>query len=110
MDTGAINPQSHVIAADGTGDITLPDPPGAVWNAGSAWSNDGSRLLILRGYGPGYEDVRAVVIPSDGRSTGIEIPYDGVINRECCAAFEWAPDDSTDPRHPERHRRGRSSR
>ena len=94
VDTGGINPRSHVIAADGTGDRALPDPPGAVWNAGSAWSNDGSKLLVLRGYGPAYEDVRAVVIPADGRSTGIEIPYDGVINRECCAAFEWAPDDS----------------
>jgi len=94
VDTGAINPKSHVIAADGTGDITLPDPPGAMWNAGSAWSSDGSKLVILRGYGPLYEDVRAVVIPSDGGSTGIEIPYDGVINGECCAVFEWAPDDS----------------
>ena len=94
VDTGAINARTHVIAADGTGDRVLPDPPGAVWNAGPTWSNDGTTLLIVRGYAPGYEDVRAVVIPSDGRSTGIEIPYDGVINGECCAAFEWAPDDS----------------
>ena len=94
VDTGAINVRTHVVGADGTGDITLPDPAGAVWNAGSAWSNDGTSLLIVRGYGPAYEDVRAVIIPSDGRSTGMEVPYDGVINRECCAAFEWAPDDT----------------
>jgi dipeptidyl aminopeptidase/acylaminoacyl peptidase len=93
-DTGRINARTHVIAADGTGDRALPDPPGAVWNAGSAWSNDGTSLLIVRGYAPAYEDVRAVVIPADGRSTGMEVPYDGSINGECCAAFEWAPDDS----------------
>jgi dipeptidyl aminopeptidase/acylaminoacyl peptidase len=85
---------THVIAADGTGDRVLPDPAGAVWNAGSAWSNDGRSLLILRGYTRGLEDVRAVIIAADGRSTGMEIPFDGVINDNCCAAFEWAPDDS----------------
>lgn len=89
-----ISAHTHVVAADGTGDRALPDPPGAVWNAGSAWSNDGTSLLILRGYSGGMEDVRAVVIPADGLSHGVEVPYDGVINGDCCAAFEWAPDDS----------------
>ena len=55
--------RTHVIAADGTDDRVLPSPPDAVWNAGSAWSNDGTRLFILRGYGPAYEDVRPTVHP-----------------------------------------------
>jgi Tol biopolymer transport system component len=85
---------THVVAADGTGDITLPEPPGAVWSAGSAWSNDGARLFGLRGYTSGYDDVRPVVIPADGSSTGVELPFGRTINGGCCAAFEWAPDDS----------------
>jgi hypothetical protein len=72
----------------------LGDPPGAQWTAGSEWSNDGTRLLILRGSTPDFEDVRPVVVPADGSSIGIEIPYEGVITGECCAVFEWAPDDS----------------
>ena len=31
--------------------------------------------------------------PVDGSGTGTEIRYPGVANPECCAAFEWAPDD-----------------
>ena len=34
------------------------------------------------------------MIPADGSGTGIEIPYPGRINGECCADWEWSPDDS----------------
>jgi Tol biopolymer transport system component len=85
---------THIVAADGTGDRQLPDPPGAVWNAGSEWSNDGTRLFILRGYRPFFEDVRPTIVPADGSSVGVELPYPGSINQECCSSWEWAPDDS----------------
>ena len=85
---------THVISADGTGDRVLPAPRDAVWDAGWDWSNDGTRLLIVRGYTPGYEDVRLVVIPSDGSGPGTEIPYPSAIIGECCPMWEWAPDDS----------------
>ena len=89
-----INARVHIILGDGRGDLELPVPPGAVWQATSAWSNDGSRLFLLRGYTPGFEDVRAAVIPADGRSSGVELRVSAVLDGECCANWEWAPDDS----------------
>jgi dipeptidyl aminopeptidase/acylaminoacyl peptidase len=87
--------RTHVVNADGTGDRVLPIPAGAVWESGWTWSNDGTRLLSIRGYGGYYELSRAVARPVDGSGTGIEIEYPGVINGECCSVWEWAPDDSS---------------
>jgi len=85
----------RIVSADGKVDRELPAPSDAVWDAGPVWSNDGKRLLTLRGYTPLFEDVRPAVIPADGSGLGIEIPYPGVINGGCCADWEWAPDDSS---------------
>ena len=92
---GGINARTHIIRADGTDDRELPLPDAAVWNAGSEWSNDGTRLAILRGYTDGFDDVRLVVSPTDGSSPGREIPFAGMLTAECCAAFEWSPDDTS---------------
>jgi len=89
-----LSAHNRIVSADGTGDRALPAPPGAVWDALATWSNDGTRLFIARGYGPSFEDVRPVVIPADGSTTGIELPYDGLNGSECCASVQWAPDDS----------------
>ena len=89
-----ISAHTRVVAADGTADRALPAPPDAVWDASPQWSNDGERLFIVRGYTSGFDVVRPVVIPADGSGTGIEIPYPGIINGECCADWEWSPDDS----------------
>ena len=69
-------------------------PSDAVWQATSGWSNDGTRILAIRGYTGGFEGSRAVAQPVDGTATGIEIHYPGSIMSECCAAWAWAPDDS----------------
>ena len=89
-----ITAHTHVISADGTGDRELPSPPTAAWSIGSEWSNDGTRLLIVRGYTSGLGDVRAVVIPVEGDSSGVEIRVPDLVGGECCAAWEWSPDDS----------------
>jgi WD40 repeat protein len=89
-----ISASVRVIAADGTGDRQLFSPPAAVWSMGTDWSNDGTRILTVRGYGPQHEDDRAVVIPVDGASPGIEIRIPELINGGCCSDWEWAPDDS----------------
>jgi Tol biopolymer transport system component len=91
--SGGIDARTHIIRADGTGDRELPFPDAAVWNAGSEWSNDGTRMAILRGYTDGYEDVRLIVGSTDGSSAGREIPIIGTLNADCCATFEWSPDD-----------------
>jgi hypothetical protein len=91
--TSDITAQTHIIAADGTGDRVLPMPPGAVWQAAAAWSNDAKRLVAIRGYTGGYDGSRAVVMPADGSGFGIEIAGFSPA-AECCAGWEWAPDDS----------------
>jgi Tol biopolymer transport system component len=86
--------RTHVISADGTGDIKLPGPRAASWNAVAAWSNDGSRIFLIRGYTGGGDDVRPVVLPADGTSVGVEIAFTGTAERTCCSAWIWSPDDS----------------
>jgi hypothetical protein len=86
--------RTHVVNADGTGDRLLDIPPGAFWMFGSDWSNDGTRLFLLRGYSIGIDAVRPAVVPTDGSSLGVEIPYAGSLIEECCGYFEWAPDDT----------------
>lgn len=90
-----ITAQVRVIEADGTGDRQLPIPPDAVWQAFRNWSNDGTRLLAIRGYTGSYEGSVAVVLPVDGSGPGIEIDYSGIIQTACCPEWEWAPDDSS---------------
>lgn len=90
-----INAQTHVIAADGSGDRELPMPSGFVWNAGSEWSNDGTRIAIIRGRTDDTTDARGAAAPADGSSPGTEWQFDGTLNGACCAAFEWSPDDAS---------------
>jgi dipeptidyl aminopeptidase/acylaminoacyl peptidase len=86
--------RTHVMAADGSWDRVLPLPRGAVWQGAHAWSNDGTRLLAIRGYTDLFEAAVPAVIPVDGRGTGTDIEAPGVANGSCCSAWEWAPDDS----------------
>jgi WD40-like Beta Propeller Repeat len=94
-DSSELTAQTHVIAADGTGDRVLPAPPGVLWQTGLAWSNDGTRLLAIRGRTGGYEDSVAVALPIDGGGFGVEIDGPGFVNPACCTTWEWAPDDSS---------------
>ncbi len=87
--------QTHIITADGTPVRTLPIPSGAVWQAPYGWSNEGTRLLVIRGYSSGYEKARPAVVPVDGSGFGAEIPYPGGMDVGPPLTWEWAPDDST---------------
>jgi hypothetical protein len=49
----------------------------------AAWSNDGTRLLLIRGYTGHWEDSRAAVIPVDRTSGGVDIPYEASIQGGC---------------------------
>lgn len=92
--TNGLDVQTHIVAADGTGDRTLPLPTGAVWQSPESWSNDGTRLLIMRGYTAGIEQSRPVAVPVAGTGFGIEIPYPGGIGTADVFDWEWAPDDT----------------
>jgi dipeptidyl aminopeptidase/acylaminoacyl peptidase len=83
----------HVIAADGTGDVILPMPPGATFQDAPVWSNDGQRLAVARGYGLHNEDMAMATLPADGSGVGVETEH-GLTG--CCdTVYEWAPDDTT---------------
>jgi len=69
-------------------------PLGAVWDLAAAWSNDGTRLHVVRGYIGGWDDTRAAIVPADGSSVGIEVRYTGPILGGCCYSWEWSPDDT----------------
>ena len=86
--------RGRVMAADGSGSRLVDPSSTAVWDWVGAWSNDGTRLAIVRGYGPYYEDTRAAIVPVAGTSAGIEVREAGNVNLECCSAWSWAPDDS----------------
>jgi WD40 repeat protein len=90
----ALTAQTHVATVDGKEDMVLPLPAGAVWESGFAWSNDSSRLLIIRGYTGEYDQTRSVVAPADDSGTGTEVSYPTSINAACCSTWQWAPDDS----------------
>ena len=77
--TGVNGPdvETHVITASGTGDRVLPIPTSGVTQAPNSWSNDGTRLLVVRGYPGGFEQSRAAIVPTDGSGTGLEIPVSG---------------------------------
>jgi len=90
-----LNTQVHVMAADGTGDRVLPMPEGAVWQAPLGWSNDGTRLLAIRGYTGYAEGSVAVALPADGSGVGLEFDTRGPMALSCCTAWEWAPDDTS---------------
>ena len=90
-----IDAQTHIISADGNGDRILPIPTGAVWQSPFSWSNDGTRLLAIRGYTGDVEQARPVMVPVDGSGSGLEIPYPGGMNTGAVSDWEWAPDDSS---------------
>jgi hypothetical protein len=93
-DVDALTVRTHVIGADGSGDRVLPAPDGMGWDVGAAWSNDGTRLLLVRGDGVDWLESRPAIVPADGSGVGTDIDYGGPIQGGCCFSWEWAPDDS----------------
>jgi len=84
----------HIIAAEGGGARLLPKHPDAVWESVVGWSNDGTRLIAIRGDTGGPESGRAVVIPVDEGGFGLEVESPAFIASGDCS-WEWAPDDSS---------------
>jgi Tol biopolymer transport system component len=92
-DVGPSGTRVHTIGLDGAGDVTLPMPAGAVFQDSPAWSNDGTRLAITRGYAQHNEDMALAVLPADGSGVGIESEH-GLTG--CCdTILQWSPDDTS---------------
>jgi dipeptidyl aminopeptidase/acylaminoacyl peptidase len=86
--------RTHIVNADGTMDHALPTPQGTIWDAPLAWSNDGTRLAIMRGYGPFFERTVVAVVPADEGGLGVETDPSILAGWEGSFDLEWAPDDS----------------
>lgn len=82
----------HIVDADGTNNRILPKPAGARFQDAQGWSNDGTRLAVVRGYGVWNEDMVLAVVPADGQGTGVESAHR--ITGCCDTIMEWAPDNS----------------
>lgn len=92
-DEGPSSTRVHVIGMDGAHDLTLPMPARAIFQDSPAWSNDGTRLAITRGYAQHNEDMALAVVPADGSGVGVESEH-GLTG--CCdTILQWSPDDST---------------
>ena len=83
----------HVVNSDGTGEIVLPMPADATFQDAPVWSNDGRRLVIIRGYATRNQDMAVAIVPADGSGLGIETAR-GLTG--CCDNFfEWSPADTS---------------
>jgi hypothetical protein len=92
-DGGPSSYRVHVIGLDGRNDVTLPLPARAVFQDSPAWSNDGTRLAITRGYAQHNEDMAVAVLPADGSGVGVESAH-GLTG--CCnTILQWSPDDTS---------------
>jgi Tol biopolymer transport system component len=91
---GGLTTRTHVVNADGTGDVAVDTHPDSFADGPVAWSNDGTRLIITRFYG-GEDVTRSVVVPVDRSGTGVEIACaPGVVNDACATDWSWSPDDT----------------
>ena len=92
-DGGPSSYRVHVIGLDGRNDITLPLPARAVFQDAPAWSNDGTRLAVTRGYAQHNEDMAVAVVPADGSGVGVESAHR--LTGCCNTMLQWSPDDTS---------------
>ena len=92
--------RTHVISADGTGDVRVDNHADTIADGTDGgrldFSNDGTRLFILRVFlRDGVEETRFAVVPVDGSGLGVEVtcPPAGV-DGWCSNLWQWSPDDT----------------
>jgi hypothetical protein len=91
-----VSTRTHVVSADGTGDIALDTHPDSIADGGNLWSNDSTRLIINRFYaGSDGEIIRSAIVPVDRSNVGIDIECASFTSPDACNAdWIWSPDDS----------------
>jgi Tol biopolymer transport system component len=91
-----VSTRTHVVAADGTGDILVDAHPDSIADGGTGWSNDGTRLIINRFLASSDgELVRSAIVPIDRSTVGVEMECPASAPpTDCTADLVWAPDDS----------------
>ena len=86
---------THVVSADGSDDRPIDTAPGIAYNGAlSEWSNDGSRLVVIRGQSG--DDTRASmrVVSVQGDAAPVELMCDANTDGACPNYWEWSPDDT----------------
>jgi Tol biopolymer transport system component len=88
--------RAHVVSVDGTGDIVLDTDPDRTAEAGTGWSNDGTRLVITGFYRTASGEIaRSVVVSVDRSGPGITVECPpGSASDDCSANWVWSPDDT----------------
>ena len=88
--------ETHVMSADGTGDIRVGTHPDSfAEGGGGGWSNDGTRLIVNRFYAGAEGDIiQSAIVPADGSNAGIDIECQAEAPRGCSADWVWSPDDA----------------
>ena len=87
----------HVVAADGSGDRQMDAGAGAAFNAAASdWSNDGTRLVVIRGDGTAAQ---ALIVPVTGDAPAVEITcglsaVTGCPDNVNGVTWIWSPDDT----------------
>ena len=86
--------RTHTMMADGSAQRPLPTSNGVYWDYLGGWSNDGTRLVVIRGYSPGGTgQIAAAVVPAEGNDAGIETGSQSLISNNAWPS--WAPDDAS---------------
>jgi hypothetical protein len=85
----------QVTAIDGSRTVTLPMPDGATFQDAPAWSNDGTRIAVARGYGAHNEAMTLAVLPADGSGSAVGVESARGLTGCCDTVLEWAPDDKS---------------
>jgi hypothetical protein len=84
----------HVVDADGSGDRLVDSTPGTTFVSGqSAWSNDGTRMVLLRGVDGGARE-ESVVVPTEGDGPTVTLVCGAGQDVACPGDWVWSPDDT----------------
>jgi dipeptidyl aminopeptidase/acylaminoacyl peptidase len=86
----------HVVGIDGTGAVELGLAPDVLAAAGTTWSNDGMRLIVVEFLIPDGTRARSAIIPVGGPAPHLvlECRPGGSAAEDCSGNWErWSPDD-----------------
>jgi hypothetical protein len=59
------------------------------------WSNDSTRMVLVRGYAPDGAIERTVVVPIDGSGGAVELVCPTLSVANCGDGWSWSPDDGS---------------
>jgi Tol biopolymer transport system component len=99
---------THIVGVEGSGDVVLDQPTGAIYQLLPVWSPDGTSLLVGRGYWdrpeiappgttPEPDRYRLAVISADGSVPDREFQPSGF---SFGSGWDWSPDGTKVVTHP----------